>query len=126
MPVTATVVPSSIEPTKYQLVERVLYESYELSVRVRAHPENVAWEIQFDGVVGYRVLDERDLLQFWPTCRGWTLFEIHEGGWMPEATMTADHLKFGFYGKVREYFVAGEDICVNVLATSPPIVAQCD
>jgi hypothetical protein len=73
MTLSASTVSSPIQLTKYRLVERVVYEGYVLSVVLRAMPENVAWEIKFSGVVGFRVLDERDLLKYWPACSGGAL-----------------------------------------------------
>jgi hypothetical protein len=122
MTVAASTVSSLIQLTKYRLVERVAYEGYVLSVVLRAMPENIAWQIKFSGVVGFRVFDERDLLKYWPACSGGALFQIHEGGWLPEAKQYADHLNFGFYGEVAEYLVAGEDSCVNVISSELPTV----
>ncbi len=125
MTVSASTISSPIELTKYRLVERVVYEGHVLSVVLRAMPENVAWEIKFSGVVGFRVFDERDLLKYWPVCSGEALFQIHEGGWLAEAKQSADHLNSGFYGEVAEYLVAGEDSCVNVISSELPTVVEC-
>lgn len=37
--------------------------------------------VRFDSVEALRVMDERDLLEYWPACSGsdW-LFEVHSGG----------------------------------------------
>lgn len=125
MTVVATIIPSPITISKYRLVEQVLHEGNELSVRVRAQPENVAWSIKFTGVIGYRAFDERDFLRFFPQCSTGALFEVKEGGWLQEAMNNAEHLSFGFYGEAHEYFVAGESTCVGVIATDAPVVAAC-
>lgn len=122
MTVSASLIDSPITITKYRLVERVLYENGELLVRLKVFPENIAWQIKFSNVIGYQVFDERDLLKYWPACSGGALFQIHEGGCLPEATKWAEHLNVGFYGEALEYLVAGDDTCVCVIATSPPTV----
>lgn len=92
-------------------------------VAVLAMPEDVRWEARFTGVVGFRVFDERDLLKYWPACsKGW-LFQISDG-WLPEIEQSSDHVAAGFYGEVHEYFVAGEDTCVSVIASQLPIVVS--
>lgn len=45
--------------------------------------------IDFQNVVGPRVLDESDLLKFWPTCsgEGVDLFRVFEGGWLAQESI---------------------------------------
>lgn len=120
--VKACVLDDSPSYSKWRLVESVVYTDHSLSVTVRAHPEKIAWCIRFPGLIGYRVFDERDLLPYWPTCSREMLYEILEGGWLPEVVAGSPIMAAGFYGEVFEYLVAGEDMCVNVVATDAPVV----
>lgn len=95
-----------------------------MMVAIRLMPENVVWEVAFPSLVGYRVFDERDLLSYWPACSRGTVFEIVKGGWLAAAGVDTGYVLTGFYGKVREFFVAGEGQCVSVLAAEPPTIAQ--
>ncbi len=77
----------------------------------------------FQPVLGFRVLDEGDLGEFWSqvTLRNGWLFEVLEGGWLAlEETRPAF-----FRGRstgVREFLVAGIDACVSVICHGEPEV----
>ena len=76
--------------------------------------------VEFDEVVGFRLLDESDLLEFWkPEVRkpGW-LWHVTRGGWRElEATRP------GFARTdAQEFLVLGINDCVSVFATVEPRV----
>jgi hypothetical protein len=82
-------------------------------------------DISFDSPAGYRVLDEGDLLEFWPNCssfNGW-LYEIRSGGWLDQ-----ERNRKGFASSAKsdakEYFIIGCNYCINVLAWEGPSVCQ--
>jgi len=79
--------------------------------------------VTFDDVVGFRVLDERDLLHYWPefsTPAGWA-FEITGGGWHAhESLRKGSYLVPEVQPNAREFFITGEDECVNVIAMDAP------
>lgn len=82
-------------------------------------------DILFDSPAGYRVLDEGDLLEFWPNCssfNGW-LYEIRGGGWLDQ-----ERNRNGFASSAKtdakEYFIIGCNYCINVLAWEGPSVCQ--
>ena len=81
--------------------------------------------VDFEAVSGFRVLDERDLLEFWhPKVRqpGW-LWNVTSGGWL-----SGESTRSGFSGTgtlaMREYLVAGINDCVSVFSGSEPIVHE--
>lgn len=81
--------------------------------------------VKFEDVVGFRVLDEGDLLEYWPACssdNGW-LFLINGNGWFEQETIRSGFLHERG-GVVTEYFVATQNCCVSVLAGSPPTVDE--
>jgi hypothetical protein len=80
--------------------------------------------ITFENVVGYRVFDEADLLEFWPACssRHPTIFEVHEGGWKQQESLRQGFLSAVSRPMIREFFITGADDCVNVLALEGPLV----
>lgn len=77
--------------------------------------------VEFVEVEGFRVLDEGDLLEFWPICSTLWLYQITEGGWLEQ-----ECLRPGFIARetknVLEFFVGGENACVSVFAWSAPVV----
>jgi hypothetical protein len=76
----------------------------------------------FADVWGFRVLDEGDLLEFWPHCsaRNGGLFEVEEGGWFSQESERKGFLSVARKSDLTEFFVTGPNACVNVLAFSPP------
>lgn len=80
----------------------------------------------FTETTGFRVLDERDLMEYWPVCstpNGW-LFDIKEGGWLDqERTRTGSNMLFTC-PDVTEYLVTGINECVSVFSAVPPELAH--
>lgn len=83
------------------------------------------YDIVFDAPCGYRVLDEGDLLEFWPSCssfNGW-LYEIKSGGWLEQEKRRSGFFSSG-NAQLKEYFVIGCNYCVSVLAWEPPDASE--
>lgn len=77
--------------------------------------------VSFASVIGYRVLDERDLQSFWPACsskHGW-LYEIHANGWLQDE-LERPGTCMEFYGTPREYLIPGIEFCVSVISDDEP------
>lgn len=79
--------------------------------------------VEFEGVSGFRVLDEGDLLEFWAqdvSKPGW-LWLVRSGGWRD-----LESTRSGFIRRdvpsLREYMVLGVNDCVNVLSGCTPKV----
>lgn len=86
-----------------------------------------AAQVTFDSPIGFRVLDERDLTEFWNTYsepNGW-LWEVVSGGWMDLESTRREFIDRTFIDGLREYLVV-DDMCVSVLCTRPPriVVAE--
>jgi hypothetical protein len=73
-------------------------------------------------VLGFRVLDEGDLLEFWPQCsaRNGGLFEVEEGGWFSQESLRKGFISAHQQLEVLEFFITGPNSCVNVLAFARP------
>ena len=75
----------------------------------------------FRDVLGFRVLDERDLTEFWNTYSepsGW-LWEVRSGGWQDLERKRATYNSHEVVPGLREFFVV-DDKCINVLCRQPP------
>ena len=106
----------------YELT-RVSYDLHTLSVQVES--ANIRLRVSFNAPTGFRVLDEGDLLEFWPACssnNGW-LYEITQGGWLAFEAGRNGFLSNQVKG-LREFFVAGENECVSVFALEEPLVLE--
>ena len=122
MPVSAISLAAGVQVPIGAELGRVAYEFGEVTVSVVADGKKVAL-VQFKGVRGLRVLDEGDLLEFWPSCsrpNGW-LFQINEGGWLDLEASKAGFIREK-YSAVREYLVTGDNECVSILADQAPTV----
>ena len=77
--------------------------------------------VEFSRIIGFRVLDEGYLLDFWPECsvlNGW-LFEILSGGWLSHE---ANIFLVDLNPKATEYFIAGDNDCLSVISNAAPSV----
>lgn len=83
--------------------------------------------VTFPDAVGFRVLDEGDLLEFWPACSspsGAGVFEVHEGGWLNQEGMRNGFVSAVSRPSLREFLITGQHDCVGVFAFEPPKVAD--
>ena len=78
--------------------------------------------VDFHGLVGYRVLDERDLPHYWHSAgtagahSDCLLYEVTSGGWADDQMAQSPVMAAGFYSKLREWVVVSDDWCVSVLS----------
>jgi hypothetical protein len=93
---------------------------------LKCEPENggAAFGVAFDGVRGFRCLDEGDLLDFWDhlTIRDGWFFEILEGGWRD-----LEAHRPGFLSKIlefREYLIISDNLCVSILTKIEPRMVE--
>jgi len=77
----------------------------------------VGGSVVFDNVLGFRVLDEADLLEFWPHCSAQNggLFQIDDGGWLSQESARDGFLSRRAAHAVFEFFITGPNSCVNVI-----------
>ena len=102
------------------------YRAGELTIRLQGRTANERLRVVFTDVIGVRVLDERDMLEYWPTCstpNGW-LFEITGGGWLSQEATRAGSLITAMTPDAKEYLVAGEEACVSVICRTGPMVEE--
>jgi hypothetical protein len=122
MPVTADVIEGPFDFPEGSEIVRVDYALDRLVITVEDLADRHAVDVIFAETVGFRVLDERDLLEFWPVCsrsNGW-LFRITSGGWLAQETSRPTSLIQHMERVAQEYFVVGTDDCVSVISREPP------
>lgn len=104
-------------------IYEVSFDSHGLTVRVS--PDKDGQAIYFRKLIGFRFLDEGDLLEFWPEndnpVPGW-VFEIHSGGWL-DLESTRDGFLSSDRKGIREYFLATNNGCLSVLGFDQPELA---
>ncbi|RSZ31884.1 MULTISPECIES: hypothetical protein [unclassified Variovorax] len=117
--VEAVPVPTAFDGRGAWEIVRIDYAPHQLTVVAQDAKRETSICARFDGVVAYRVMDERDLGEYWPACSlpdVW-VFLIQSGGWLAQELVRPDSCIGLFYGDVREYLVAGCTDCVSVLCT---------
>lgn len=119
--------PESVFAAEHTSIVRVVHDMKACTVHLLSHPSEHNIELLFNGVVGVRILDERDFTEFWRCNAEWCdeiqgalVSQVISGGWSQQKEIIESHIPTGFYGVVLEYFVSGDYECVNILCTEPP------
>jgi len=103
-----------------KVVRSIRFDGIDLYIEIQGEGFAFA-RVIFRRPAGFRVLDERDLCEFWNTYsepNGW-LYEVHEGGWMELECHRGPFNAHTFFNGLREYFVV-DDQCISVLSVQPP------
>ncbi len=105
---------------KRTVIRSLRYDNETLVIEIQGE-SFVFVRVTFRRPVGFRVLDERDLCEFWTDYHqgnGW-LYEVEQGGWLELESTRPLFNTPSFYPTVREYFLVC-DKCINVLSKDPP------
>jgi hypothetical protein len=93
-------------------------------LKVRLGSDENAPTILFDAVVGFRLLDEGDLLEFWSSAgfdANGSIYVVNSGGWLD-----LESSRSGFLSKEREglveYLITTACDCLNVLSFESPTI----
>jgi hypothetical protein len=121
--------PESVCTNEYTSVSHVVHDRKSCVVHMITHPSKTNIEIVFGGVVGVKILDERDFCEFWRSnmesfdeIEGALVSQVFSGGWSQHGEILESHVPTGFYGDVMEFFVSSDNECVNILCTEQPHV----
>lgn len=102
-------------------VTEVHYDLWLLRITLRFDHHDTPVYVEFDGVKGFRVLDEVDLTNFWsPEVRvdGW-LLHVKSGGWSTLESTRSDFIS-GIAEDYDEYLLLGINDCVSIFTYAPP------
>jgi len=100
-------------------VESLVYDLEFLKIIVIAD-STTKLEITFHQPIGFRCLDEGDLLEFWDNSEitnNW-IVEIHNSGWLEQESNRKGFLSRT--SELREFLVMGQNDCISVLDTNSP------
>ena len=105
---------------RQKAVRSLRYDGASLEVEIQGQGFAFA-RVVFRQPVGFRVLDERDLCEFWNEYsepNGW-LYEVEQGGWSElESRRPLFNAPESFRG-LREWLIVDE-MCISVLSVQPP------
>jgi hypothetical protein len=122
--INAQPIETGIVFSKGSEIVRVEYALGVLRAFVRDINLDSEFVVSFSDAIGFRVLDERDLMEFWPECstpNGW-LFEIHSGGWLSQEASRPGSCLVAMSPAAKEYFITGVDDCLSVICHTAPEV----
>ncbi len=105
-------------------IAAINYGSDGLVIAIRDPGADKKATVLFETILGFRVLDEGDLLEFWPECslsNGW-IFQIQDGGWYAQECQRPGFLARDTNKGVSEYLITSCNECVNVLSWSQPVI----
>lgn len=102
------------------------YRLGKLSIRIQGNGDATPLIVEFIDTIGFRVLDERDLLEYWPECStpNGGLFEIIVGGWLSQEANREGSLISAMNPEAKEYLITGGDDCVSVICRNEPVVYE--
>lgn len=103
-------------------ITNVSYDLWYLQIALWFNNKKPPIYVRFDGILGFRLLDEGDLLEFWSDNRpeGW-LWQIEKGGWLDLETFREGFLSGKTEkDKIKEYLILGINDCLSVMAYDKP------
>jgi hypothetical protein len=111
---------------KQKVVRALHYDGVSLVIDIQGERKFSFARVIFHKPIGFRVLDERDLTEFWTNYNeknGW-LYEVMEGGWLELETMRERFASQAmFENEFKEYLLV-DDKCVSVLSSTPPEIVD--
>lgn len=106
------------------LINHISYDSWLLRVSLLFSTADIRQTVyvDFTDTIGFRVLDNGNLVEFWSDERpnGW-LWEVNSGGWF-DLEKQREGFVTGYFEKtlLTEYLVIGIDDCISILSPSAP------
>jgi hypothetical protein len=103
-----------------KVVRYLRFDGADLVVDIQGQGLSFA-HVVFRNVVGFRVLDERDLCEFWPDYsepHGW-LWEVESGGWVDLERHRPLFNSHEFCAPLREFLIC-DNKCISILCAHPP------
>ncbi len=104
-------------------IESLNYDLETLNIVVIT-PPLVALNVVFKEPIGFRCLNESDMLEFWENnviVNNWFL-KIHNSGWLAQESK-----RYGFLSKksqLNEYLIKGQNECINILCAQGPDITR--
>jgi hypothetical protein len=118
------VFPDKINDGDVEIVD-IHYDLEFLDVKVSILTTQEALTLRFDMTEGFRVLDERDLHNWWQVITmkdGWC-FKVESGGWFSQESSRADFM-IGSLEYYKEYLIIGLDTCISVISQKEPVILK--
>ncbi|MBC5833932.1 hypothetical protein L1S34_14455 [Flavobacterium sp. K77] len=109
-------------------IYNVTYDLWTLKITLGFDDIKSPIYVIFKNVVGFRVLDEGNLLEFWDKdvrVPGW-IWRVESGGWFELEKLRAGFLAQHHGDSHNEYLISGINDCLSVIAESEPIIMKAE
>ncbi|MFJ3057218.1 hypothetical protein [Herbaspirillum sp. NPDC087042] len=120
--------PTLIVPEGYLEITDITYSSSKRECHLALCHGERNYLIVFPDTVAFRVMDEREMGEFW-SCnieyasftQGSVIFQVEAGGWRGQDSHLDNGIQHGYFGngKVAEYVVTSHYECLNIISASP-------
>ena len=110
---------------KRTVVRSVRYDGDDLVIEIQGSGFSFA-RVIFRDVEGFRVMDERDLCEFWPEHsepNGW-LWRVHAEGWIDLERHRPLFNSPDVIAGLREYLLTDDGKCVSIMCVHPPEIVD--
>lgn len=113
---------TSVDVLRMPELINIEYDLWELRITLKFPKKNEPVYVIFKTPVGFRVLDESDLTEFWSEdsrSNGW-VWEIFQGGWIALENLRKEKYFSGSKKNNREFLISGIHDCVSIISQEPP------
>ena len=120
----ATTFSTDVYPNLCPEISHVNYDLWTLRITLGFEKIDSPVYVEFKNVVGFRILDESNLLEFWDKNEkvpGW-LWKIESGGWFELEKLREGFLAQHHGENHNEFLISGINDCISVIAESDPII----
>ena len=123
-----TSLPNLVLPDGYLEVTAVTYTRRECHLEFRLGEKE--YLLVFPDAVAFRVMDERELTEFYSRnieysllIQGSVVFLVEAGGWRGQNANLDSGIKDGYFGngKVAEYLVPSDYECLSIISAAPEL-----
>jgi len=106
-------------------IVNINYDLWRLIITLSFSKKDNPVYVTFENIVGFRVLDEGDLLEFWNDeirLNDW-FWNIEKGGWT-DLERTRKGFVSGLNNETTEYLILGINHCISIIANDKPKISE--
>lgn len=106
-------------------IVNINYDLWRLTITLNFSKKDNPVYVTFENIIGFRVLDEGDLLEFWDNdlrLNSW-FWNIEKGGWT-DLERSRNGFISGLHNDSTEYLILGINDCISIIANDKPKVSE--
>ena len=106
-------------------IVNINYDQWRLTITLKFLKKVNPVYVTFDNIIGFRVLDEGDLLEFWDNdlrLNSW-FWNVEKGGWT-DLEKSRSGFVSGSHNNSTEYLIIGINDCISIIANDKPKINE--